>query len=404
MVATVSRPEPSPPDRERRLDEAIAEYLLAAEAGRAPDRREFLARYPDLAGDLASFFDDEDCVRRLAGTVPMPGAALAAAARRPPRSPGSTPTRPSSAASSATSSCSRRSPSAAWASCSRRGRRGSAGSSPSRRSGRRPCGRRPAAGPPTGSASRPRRSPGSIIPGSCRSSRWASTAGYPFLCLRLIEGGDLERHLHRFRDDPVASARLIAEIAHAVHYAHQRGVLHRDLKPSNILLDAQGRPHVTDFGLARCLEDDSRITQTGLILGTPSYMAPEQVSGPRNEVTTAADVYGLGAVLYTLLAGRPPFKGDSVYETLRQVREQEPALPASTSPGVDRDLEAICLKCLEKDPRRRYPSAEALAAGPRALAGRRADRRAAGRSGRAGLAVVSQATGCSPTPWRASPR
>ena len=186
-------------------------------------------------------------------------------------------------------------------------------------------------------------------------------AGCPYLSLKLIEGGDLDRHLDRFRDNPVATARLMIEVARAVHYAHQRGILHRDLKPSNILLDERGRPHVADFGLARCLEDDSAVTQTGLIVGTPSYMAPEQVSGPRHQVTTAADVYGLGVVLYALLTGRPPFKGDSVYETLRQVREQEPIAPRTWSPGVDRDLEAICLKCLEKDPRGRYPSAEALA-------------------------------------------
>jgi serine/threonine-protein kinase len=165
-------------------------------------------------------------------------------------------------------------------------------------------------------------------------------AGHPFLCLKMIEGDDLDRHHARYHNDPAAAARLMAEVARAVHYAHQRGVLHRDLKPSNIPIDVQGRPRVTDFGLARCLEDDSGITQTGLIVGTPSYMAPEQVSGPRNEVTTAADVYGLGAVLYAVLAGRPPFKGDSVYETLRQVREREPVSPRTWSPGVDRDLDA----------------------------------------------------------------
>jgi Protein kinase domain len=185
--------------------------------------------------------------------------------------------------------------------------------------------------------------------------------GCPFLSLKLISGEDLERHVPRLRDNPRAIARLIKEVARAVHYAHLRGILHRDLKPSNILLDEHDAPHVTDFGLAKCLDTDSGLTQTGLILGTPSYMAPEQVAGHHAEVTTAADVYGLGAVLYKLLTGRPPFHADSVYETLRQVREQEPVAPGNCVPRVDRDLEAICLKSLEKDPRQRYPSAEAMA-------------------------------------------
>ena len=185
--------------------------------------------------------------------------------------------------------------------------------------------------------------------------------GFPFISLKLIAGGDLERHIPRLRNDPRAIARLMREVARAVHYAHLRGILHRDLKPSNILLDEHDEPHVTDFGLAKCVEEDSGLTQTGLILGTPSYMAPEQVAGHRGEVTTAADIYGLGAVLYKLLTGRPPFQGDSVYETLRQVREQEPVPPGICDPSVDRDLEAICLKSLEKSPGRRYPSAEAMA-------------------------------------------
>ena len=157
--------------------------------------------------------------------------------------------------------------------------------------------------------------------------------GSPFLCLKLIEGGDLDRHIARLRTEPAATARLMADVARAVHYAHLRGILHRDLKPSNILIDRRGRPHVTDFGLSRSVEADTRMTQTGLILGTPSYMAPEQVAGPRGEVTTAADVYGLGAVLYTLLTGQPPFQADTVYETLRQVREQEPMPPRDAVAG-----------------------------------------------------------------------
>jgi serine/threonine-protein kinase len=178
-----------------------------------------------------------------------------------------------------------------------------------------------------------------------------------YFTMKLTEGGSLAA----FREDVRAAAQLLVPVARAVHHAHQRGVLHRDLKPSNIVLDEHGQPLVTDFGLAKRLASDSDLTQTGQLVGTPSYMAPEQAEGKRGTVTTATDVYGLGAILYALLTGKPPFRGETVLETLEQVKGQEPESPRRHNPRVDRDLETVCLKCLDKEPERRYGSAAALA-------------------------------------------
>jgi tetratricopeptide (TPR) repeat protein len=184
--------------------------------------------------------------------------------------------------------------------------------------------------------------------------------------MKYLEGGSLADGLGRFRGDSRATARLLAEVAEAVHYAHQHGVLHRDLKPANILLDAAGRAHVSDFGLAKRLgaelpDDMAGLTQTGDLVGTPSYMAPEQARGDTRAVTVATDVYGLGAILYELLTGQPPFRGDGVLDTLNRIQDQTPVAPRKLSPGVDRDLETICLKALEKEPERRYGNVQALA-------------------------------------------
>jgi tetratricopeptide (TPR) repeat protein len=184
--------------------------------------------------------------------------------------------------------------------------------------------------------------------------------GQHYFTMPLVEGGSLARHLDSFRDHPKRVARLVAMVARAVHYAHQRQLLHRDLKPGNVLLDGDGHPHVADFGLAKRLGGGGEAFPSAPEVGTPSYMAPEQARA-EGRLTTAADVYGLGGVLYALLAGRPPFQAATRWQTLQKVVSEEPLPPSVSRRGVPHDLEVICLKCLAKDPLRRYASAEALA-------------------------------------------
>jgi serine/threonine protein kinase len=185
--------------------------------------------------------------------------------------------------------------------------------------------------------------------------------GACYFSMGLVEGGQLDAVAKREPMPIRHAAELIAKLARTVHYAHEHGILHRDIKPGNILLDAKGEPHLTDFGLARLVETESTVTQTLEVLGTPSYMAPEQAVGNNARVSSATDIYGLGAVLYQLLTGHPPFAGGTTYETVRLVLDTEPRQPRPLNPKVDRDLATICLKCLEKDPQRRYCSAVALA-------------------------------------------
>ena len=204
--------------------------------------------------------------------------------------------------------------------------------------------------------------------------------GQHYFSMKLMEGGTLADLIAEVRgqklevrnltsDIPTLTsdlwlrraAQLLATIAHAVQHAHQRGVLHRDIKPTNILLDDRGEPHLTDFGLAKVVQDRPDVTQSLAVLGTPGYMSPEQAAGRSKQLTTAADVYSLGAVLFELLTGRAPFLGDSALAVLKQVLENEPSSPAKSNPHVDHDLETICLKCLEKNPAHRYGTAELLA-------------------------------------------
>ena len=343
------------------LEKALAEYLLAAEAGRAPDREAFVAAHPGLADDLRAFFEDEERLDRMA--YPLRATAPAAEATVD----GSTTGGDTGAGT------------------------GEAGQERVRYFGEyellEEVGR---GGMGVVYRARQLRLNRVVALKMILSGQFASAEdvkrfqveaenaarldhpnivpvyevgrhrGRHYFTMKLIPGGSLARHIDRYTKDHRAAAQLIATGAQAVHHAHQHGILHRDIKPGNVLLDGEGRPQVTDFGLARRIEGEEGLTLSGAVLGSPRYMPPEQARGDKG-LTVAADVYGLGAVLYELLTGRPPFAGQTVLETLRQVREQDPARPSGIVAALDRDLETVCLKCLEKDPRRRYPNALGLA-------------------------------------------
>jgi eukaryotic-like serine/threonine-protein kinase len=354
--------------REERLFEVLSAYLQAVESGDAPRRQAFLESHPDLAHDLSAFLDEEDRLHRLVkplrdgvGTAFAGGHGLSAVAVA---DDGRFPSQPLDPAT-------------------RTGGRdfgdyelleviGSGGMGVVFRARQKGLDREVAVkmirGGDLAAADDLRRfrleagaSAQLDHPHIVPIYEVGEHQGYCYYVMKLIEGGSLEKRLHEFADHPRAAARLVASVARAVHHAHQRGVLHRDLKPSNILIDDEGRGHVADFGLAKRMGAQADATQTGLILGTPSYMAPEQASGKKDAVTTATDVYGLGALLYSVLTGRPPFRGDSILETIEQVREREPEPPTTKSGLLDRDLQTICLTCLRKEPGRRYASADALA-------------------------------------------
>ena len=185
--------------------------------------------------------------------------------------------------------------------------------------------------------------------------------GRLFFSMQFIDGCNLKQYIAQNKITANEAAKITESVARAVHYAHQRGILHRDLKPANILMDVDGQPHITDFGLAKHIERDTELTTSGTIMGTPGYMAPEQASGKIKNLTVATDVYGLGAILYALLTGEAPFTGNSTLEVIRQVSEVPPRSPRIVSPDIDQDIETLCLKCLEKAPEHRYVSAEDLA-------------------------------------------
>src|SRR3981081_4333805 len=186
--------------------------------------------------------------------------------------------------------------------------------------------------------------------------------GAPFFSMEYVESGSLADRLRTGMMPPREAAQLLISVARALHFAHQNGVVHRDMKPANVLLDPEGVPKVTDFGIAKRLKSDTSLPLSGAVIGTPTYMAPEQAKGTSRDVGAAADVYALGTILYEMLSGRPPFlpEDPDTAVTVRVITE-DPVSPAFFRPGIPRDLETICMKCLEKEPRDRYASAAAFA-------------------------------------------
>jgi serine/threonine protein kinase len=187
-------------------------------------------------------------------------------------------------------------------------------------------------------------------------------SGQPYYSMDFIEGQSMSQRVAQGPLPGRLAAKMMMTVARALHHAHIHGILHRDVKPSNIILDAEDEPHVTDFGLAKRLGGDSCHTRTGAVMGTPSYMSPEQADGKSRELGPPCDIYGIGAVLYELVTGRPPFRSETPVDTIMHVLEREPAPPRLLNPKIDRDLETICLKCLEKNAKQRYGGADALAA------------------------------------------
>jgi WD40 repeat protein len=339
--------------RETRVNEAIAAFLEAERAGKAPDPKEWLTRYPDLAAELQSFLADREQFRQDVARLGPPAAEL------PTLPPGE---RPAPASGTTVRYF------GDYELLEEIARGGMGVVFKARQvslnrvvalkmilsgqfAGADDVKRFRAEAEAAATLDHP-----NIVP----IYEVGEHEGQHFFSMKLVEGGSLAAQVSHFVGDPKLASGLVATVARAVHHAHQRQILHRDLKPGNILLDKEGRPHVTDFGLAKRIEGGSQLTQTGAIIGTPSYMAPEQAAGKKG-LTTAADVYALGAIPYELLTGRPPFRAETPLDTILQVLEREPVAPRVVNPKVDRDLETVCLKCLNKEPDRRYESAAALA-------------------------------------------
>ncbi len=335
----MSGPDPRSQDREQRLDELTALYL---QEGQREDRTQWLAQYPDFADELEGFITAHDRMEHL--TAPLRAATGATAGMPLPRAFGDYTLLSEIA-------------------------RGGMGviykarqEKPNRivalkmiRSGQLADDEEIERFHGEAEAVARLDHPG-VVP----IYEVGQHEGQHFFSMAFVDGQSLAARAAEGPMDPYAAADLIQNVADALQYAHELGVVHRDVKPANVLLDRQGRPRVTDFGLAKRQEFKSDLTATGQILGTPNYMPPEQAGGRIAEIGPASDVYSLGATLYHLVAGRPPFLSADPWETIRQVREVEPVSPRRLNPSIPHDLDTICLKCLVKDPRHRYSTAKDL--------------------------------------------
>jgi WD40 repeat protein/tRNA A-37 threonylcarbamoyl transferase component Bud32 len=371
---TVNGTQPSRSDD--RLDEVITGYLEAVQRGEPPDRDAWLARHPDLAGELAAFFADHDRMQKVVGP-PQPAADVTLSSAGGPMGPATRPPThgieelptlaPGEQTTPAVGTRVRYFGDYELLEEIARGGMGVVYKARQRTLNRIVALKMILAGQLAGEddvrrfhveaeAAAQLDHPG-IVP----IFEVGQHEGQEYFSMGYIEGQSLAAKVARQPLEPREAAALVRTVAEAVEYAHQKGVIHRDLKPENVLLDAAAHPRITDFGLAKQVQGDSHLTGTGQILGTPSYMPPEQAAGNVEEIGPAADVYALGAILYRLLAGRPPFQAANPLDTLLQVLNQEPVALRQLNPGVPLDLETIALKCLEKDRQRRFPTAQELA-------------------------------------------
>ncbi|GAB6164585.1 serine/threonine-protein kinase [Thermostilla marina] len=347
--SSADNPNEASCDRRRRLESLIAAFLDACESGKPFDRRAALREHPDLVDELEAFFAEHDRMQQVAAGI----------SGLPPRQH----------APSSTGGL----PSGSLGDYELLEEIGAGGMGVVYRARQKTLNRIVAL-----KTIRPERSGDTRLLERFRAEAEAAARlqhpnivqvfevgeadGLLFYSMELVEGTTFAELVRDGPLPPRQAAKYVCALAEAAAYAHRQGIVHRDLKPSNILLDEHDRPRILDFGLAKILEADRDWTRTGQILGTPAYMSPEQAGATKHPVGPATDIYALGAILYQLTTGRPPFEGANSMEVLWRVRECEPLRPRRVNRAIPRDLELICLKCLERDPRDRYPNAEALVA------------------------------------------